>query len=151
MNRQASDAVIESAQPADVSAIGALLQAAGLPREDFTGHLAHFLVARHGGSVVGAVGFEPHGRAALLRSLVVSPEWRGGGLGDRLVRHLAAAAVRSGVDDFYLLTTTAETFFQARGFSLVARAQVPAAIAATPEFRSLCPASAVCLVRPVRG
>jgi len=138
---------LAAAGPDDVPAIAALLRAAALPHEDFAAHLAHFLVARRGGRVVGAVGFERHGRSALLRSLVVAPARRGAGLGGRLVRRLATAARRGGIRRFYLLTTTAERFFSKRGFRRIARARVPAAIAATREFHSLCPASAVCMTR----
>lgn len=138
---------ITPARPTDEPAVRVLLQAADLPHEDFAAHLAHFLVARQGGAVVGAVGFELHGRDALLRSLVVAPASRGTGLGDRLVRELTAAARRAGVARFYLLTTTAEQFFARRGFKKIDRQLVPAAVATTPEFQSLCPASAVCLSR----
>lgn len=152
MDKLNSGPVIEPARPADVTAMAALLKAAGLPSKDFVAHLAHFLVAREGGEVVGVVGCERHGPDALLRSLVVAPARRGGGLGDKLVRQLTVAAIRSGVEDFYLLTTTAEDFFRARGFVAVPRDRVPAGLAATKEFRgSLCPASAVCLTRPARG
>jgi N-acetylglutamate synthase-like GNAT family acetyltransferase len=142
-------AVIAPAVPADAAAIGALLRAAGLPAEDFADHLAHFLVARRGDAVVGAVGCELHGADALLRSLVVAPAERGAGLGGRLVDRLAAAVRRRGARQFYLLTTTAEAFFGRRGFRRIDRAQVPPALGATREFQSLCPASAVCLARPV--
>jgi amino-acid N-acetyltransferase len=138
---------IDAARPTDEATIRALLEQAGLPHEDFAGHLADFLVARRGDEVVGAVGFELHGPEALLRSLVVAPAARGTGLGDRLVREITAAARRRGVARFHLLTTTAEGFFTRRGFGRIARNSVPAEIAATPEFQSLCPASAVCLTR----
>ncbi len=151
MSPAAPEILIASAAPEDVPAIGALLRAADLPAEDFADHLANFLVARSGGAVVGAVGFERHGGAALLRSLVVAPARRGAGLGDALVRRLAAQARRDGVERFYLLTTTAEAFFARRGFAKIPRAEVPAGIAGTAEFRSLCPASAVCLARAVDG
>jgi amino-acid N-acetyltransferase len=139
--------LIETARPADETAIRALLRQAGLPHEDFTAHLADFLVARQDGTVVGVVGYEKHGTDALLRSLVVAPAARGAGLGDRLVLELTAAARRQGVARFHLLTTTAADFFVRRGFGRIARNSVPAAIAATPEFQGLCPASAVCLTR----
>jgi amino-acid N-acetyltransferase len=135
--------------PADAAAIAALLRGAELPHEDFAGHLAQFLVARRGGAVVGAVGLERHGRNALLRSLVVAPAQRGAGVGGRLVNRLEGRARHLGVRRFYLLTTTAEAFFARRGFRRIARAAVPAAIAATREFRSLCPVSAVCMARAV--
>jgi len=149
VSRAAPSFSIAAAAPDDAAAIGALLRAADLPAEDFADHLAHFLVARAGGAVVGAVGFERHGRAALLRSLVVAPARRGAGLGDALVRRLAARARRDRVDRFYLLTTTAEAFFARRGFAKIARGEVPAAIAGTREFQSLCPVSAVCMTRTV--
>ncbi|MBI2516605.1 MAG: GNAT family N-acetyltransferase [Opitutae bacterium] len=140
---------ITPARPADEPAIRALLQAADLPHEDFAAHLAYFLVARQDGTVVGAVGFELHDRDALLRSLVVAPVRRGAGLGDRLVHELITAARRACVARLYLLTTTAENFFARRGFKRIAREHVPAAVAVTPEFLSLCPASAVCLTKDV--
>ena len=145
----AAPVAISAAAPNDAAAIAILLRDAALPHEDFAGHLAHFLVARRAGAVVGAVGFERHGRSALLRSLVVAPALRGHGLGDRLVHRLAAVARRKKVERFYLLTTTAEAFFARRGFQKIARQAVPAAIAATREFNSLCPVSAVCMTRAV--
>jgi amino-acid N-acetyltransferase len=140
-------AAISAATPGDAPAIAALLSEADLPHEDFAEHLAHFLVARCGGEVVGAVGFELHGRDALLRSLVVAPARRGAGLGGELVGRLAAEAQRGGVKRFFLLTTTAEAFFARRGFQKVDRQAVPAAIAGTKEFNSLCPNTAVCMTR----
>ncbi len=142
---------ISAAAPKDIPAITALLREAGLLHEGFASHLAHFLVARRGSEVVGAIGFELHGADALLRSLVVAAGLRGGGLGDRLVKRLVVPARRAGVRRFYLLTTTAEAFFSKRGFHQVARPAVPTAIAGTEEFNSLCPASAVCLMRSLEA
>jgi amino-acid N-acetyltransferase len=47
----------------------------------------------------------------------------------------------------YLLTTTAEGFFARRSYEKVDRDAVPGVIKETAEFQSLCPASAVCMVR----
>ena len=147
----ATDVVtIEPALPADEAGIRQLLQQADLPHEDFAAHLAHFLVARQGGAIVGAIGFELHGRNALLRSLVVAPDWRGDGLGGALLRRVEGEAQRQGVHHFYLLTTAAEKFFARRWFQKIPRNSVPPAVAETPEFQRLCPASAVCMTRPVR-
>jgi len=141
---------IETATPADVPAIAALLREAGLPHEDFAPHVARFLAARDGARVVGAVGAEVYGEAALLRSLVVAPEFRRGGLGGRLVDALERAAAARGVTRWWLLTTTAVTFFAQRGFRVAVRDDAPAAIRATAEFRGLCPSVAVCLSRERR-
>lgn len=132
----------------DEGAIVALLQAARLPTEDVGGDLLDgFLVARRGADLVGVVGVEVHGEDGLLRSLVVAPTERGSGLGTRLVHEIEELARAWGVTRNYLLTTTAEDFFDRRGYEKLAREDVPAAIAATAEFAALCPADAVCMTR----
>lgn len=132
----------------DFRTVMALLDEAGLPHADLTPtHLAHFRVLRDGDDLVGVVGLEVYGEAALLRSLAVAPGRRGEGLGGRLVDAAEAHARTLGVDTLYLLTTTAADFFAARGFAVTDRAAVPEAIAGTHEFAALCPASAVCMAR----
>lgn len=142
--------VLERATAGDEPLIAALLQQAGLPHEDFAPHLGHFIVARRSGVLVGAVGAEVCGPDALLRSLVVAPGQRGAGLGDALLRRLEAEAAAWGVTRWWLLTTTAEAFFRKRGFRTTARSEAPERIAATEEFRGLCPSVAVCLSRERR-
>jgi amino-acid N-acetyltransferase len=44
-----------------------------------------------------------------------------------------------------LLTETAEKFFRAIGYEVIDRRHVPEEIKQSAEFRSLCPASAVCM------
>jgi amino-acid N-acetyltransferase len=139
--------VLERATAADVPAIAALLGAAELPHEDVDPAARHFLVAREDGVVVGAVGAEVHGSDALLRSLVVAPEHRGGGLGAALLRRLNAEAGAWGVRRWWLLTTSARAYFEARGFRVTPRADAPAAIQATRQFRGGCCATALCLSR----
>jgi N-acetylglutamate synthase-like GNAT family acetyltransferase len=142
---------IGPAAAGDVPAIAALLREAGLPHEDFAGQVAQFLVARTAdGAVIGAIGAEVAGEDALLRSLVVAPAWRGHGLGGRLVDALECAAAGWGVRRWWLLTTTAEAFFVRRRFRVAPRAEAPAEIAATAEFRGLCPSIATCLSRERR-
>jgi amino-acid N-acetyltransferase len=133
-------------EPEHDAAIRALLEEAELPSADLSPDLlARFLVARDlDGVVIGTVGLEVFGSAGLLRSLVVRSTRRGGGLGGLLVDHLERAARGAGVADLYLLTTTAAPFFAARGYRTLDRGRVPPAVAASGEFRLLCPASAVC-------
>ena len=144
--------VIMPAAASDARAIAALLREAGLPHEDFASHLVHFLVARdEGGAVVGAIGAEVYGREALLRSFVVAPARRGGGVGEKLFAAMERAAATWGVERWWLLTTTAEPYFVAREFRPLPRTAAPAAIAATEEFRGLCPSVATCLSRERQG
>lgn len=147
---------IAPATPADVPAIAALLREAGLPHDDFAPHIANFLVARGstgsppGAAVVGAVGAEVGGAEALLRSLVVAPNQRGAGLGGRLIDELERAAGAWGVRRWWLLTTTAEEFFAARGFRVTARGEAPGAMQRTGQFSGGCGRSAVCMTREGR-
>jgi amino-acid N-acetyltransferase len=110
--------------------------------------LAHFLVARDAaGALVGACGLEPHGRIALLRSLVVAPAWRGRGLAKRLVETIEQRAQGFALDELYLLTTTAADFFAHIGYRVIRRDAVPPVLRSTAQFSQLCPASAACLAK----
>jgi amino-acid N-acetyltransferase len=138
--------VIGAARPADGTAVADQLRAAGLPVDDLsTAAGLALLTARCGGQLAGVVGVQALGAAGLLRSLAVAPEFRGRGLGGQLVAEAEALARARGVKDLYLLTTTAETYFARRGYTPAERGAAPAALQATGEFQSLCPASAVCL------
>ena len=135
---------IELASDADGPAITALLREAGLPTEDLHARSwLHFGVARVADRVVGAIGLEPHGNLALLRSLVVDPSLRGGGIGRKLVAEARHLGRQLGLKTLWLLTTTAETFFARAGFVPVDRDLAPEAIRNSAQFCALCPESAV--------
>lgn len=130
----------------DFPAIMALLKAAVLPTDDLNEAMSgRFVVATAGDRLVGVCGLEVFGEAGLPRSLAVELEWRGNGLGERLVAENERRARDTGVRALYLLTTTAQAYLQRLGYEDVARDTVPAAIAAHPQFRGLCPASAKCM------
>ena len=138
---------IRPATPGDRAAVKALLEAAGLPTADLDERLIRrFLVGEREGRVVGAVACEPAGaNSGLLRSLVVAPDWQGRGVGERLVAEIEAVARSQGVRVLYLLTETAEGFFDRMGYVATDRRQAPAEVRATSEFAGLCPASAACM------
>ena len=130
----------------DLTGIVALLAAADLCHDDLAPeHMAHFLTIREGGELIGTVGLEVFGSDALLRSLIVASSHRGEGLGIQLVEGIEAHAHDIGVTSLYLLTTTADRFFDRHGYEQIERASVPEAIGATTEFVSFCPDSAVCM------
>jgi amino-acid N-acetyltransferase len=137
--------VFRRATPGDESALKALLAEAGLPSQDVGHAEQEFIVALDDGVLIGSVGLERYGGAALLRSLAVKGGLRGRRLGSELYDRIVEHARRGGVTVTYLLTTTAEQFFRARGFERIDRAAVPDALRATAEFKSLCPATAVCM------
>ena len=134
---------VRPARPTDLASVQALLTAATLPLDGVPPDLAHFLVAVQDGRVVGAIGLEPYGEAALLRSAVVDPSLRGTGVGERLVHALLEVARTQGTRELVLLTTTAEAWFPRFGFSRIAREAAPASLHASEEFKGACPASAV--------
>lgn len=139
---------VEAATAADLTVVRALLAAAQLPVDDLDAPAdLGFWVVREAGSVVGAIGLERFGDVGLLRSLVIAPARRDGGLGTALVRALERDARSAGVRVLVLLTQTAETFFRRHGYDAVDRAYAPDEVKASAEFRSLCPASAVCMVK----
>jgi amino-acid N-acetyltransferase len=142
----AASATVEPAAAADAAAIVDLLQRAGLPSADLNpAALRDFWVVRDGDHVVGTVGLEVHGGDGLLRSLAVAPVARGRGLGRALVTAVEQQARAQGLHSLTLLTQTAAPFFAALGYGAVARNTVDAALQVSPQFTSLCPASASCL------
>ena len=142
--------LIRSATADDLEAIRALLEQDALPASDLGSSRPQFLVACAGAERVGAGALEPHGAAALLRSVVVAPPWRGRGLGHQLVKALERQARAAGIGELVLLTQTAEAFFAQLGYGVIDRAQAPAAVQESSEFRTLCPASAVCMSKTLR-
>ena len=139
---------IRSGQGADLPAVLALLQGAGLPTADLTSAQAlHLWVLEAEESLFGVIGMERFGACALLRSLAVAPSYRQRGLGHQLVARLERDAQADGVEQLVLLTETAEKFFRAIGYEVIDRRHVPEEIKQSAEFRSLCPASAVCMTK----
>lgn len=137
---------IRIARDNDWGAIRALLLACELPLDGAREHLANFVVADEG-EIIGSAGAEIYGDAALLRSLAVAAPRRGQGLGEKLFDAMLRTLRRHAVRDIVLLTTTAERFFQRRGFRAVERSAVPAAVRLSAEFTSACPDTAVAMMR----
>lgn len=135
------------AAPADLAGIQALLAQCGLPLEGLESAIEHCLVARSGAELVGVVALEVCSRFGLLRSLAVSPDHRRRKVGEGLCARMITHAQLQRLERLYVLTTAAEPFFLARGFSRVARESVPAEIQAAAQFRRICPRSALCMMR----
>lgn len=130
----------------ETAAVRTLLADSGLPTEDLASAAIEFRVAvdEHQ-AMLGVVGIEVFDDAGLLRSLAVEPRARQRGIGDALASSLEADARARGLRQLVLLTQTAEAFFARRGYTVIDRAAAPAGVQASAEFRSLCPASAVCM------
>jgi amino-acid N-acetyltransferase len=132
----------------DRGAVLGLLEQASLPTADLDEPAAvQFWIAMAVDRLVGAIGLERHGTDGLLRSLVVAPDHRSRGVGHALVAALERDARLAGIGQLVLLTQTAKPYFERLGFEVVARDTVPGPVQASAEFRSLCPASAVCMTK----
>jgi amino-acid N-acetyltransferase len=140
---------IRNATSADLSAVEMLLSVSDLPLDGVRDSFSHFVVAENEDTITGAIGFEQFGSVALLRSAVVAPEHRGGGIGQRLVEQLLTRAEEAGVENIYLLTTTAERYFPRFGFMPTTRSAVPDAVKASAEFHGACPDTAIVMTRRV--
>ena len=79
----------------------------------------------------------------LLRSVAVVPNYRGHYIGQTLVDGLLQAAEHNGLTALYLLTTTADEYFERIGFERIARDNVPDEVKQTGQFSTICPDSAV--------
>ena len=145
--------LIEPQRARDRTRLIELLQQANLADDDWRGGQAaiDFLVMREGGQVVGAVGLQNAAGAGLLRSLAVLPSLHRQGRGAALVAAVEQLAVRRGIDDMYLLTTTVPGFFALLDYLRVERASAPPAVQQTVQFSTLCPASAVCMHKRLHG
>jgi amino-acid N-acetyltransferase len=132
--------------PAHLREVRAQLESAGLPHDDIDAPGRRFYRLEVGGAPVGWAGLEACGADALLRSIVIADHLRGQSQGRLLVSSIAAEARQLGVERLWLLTTTAAAFFAKLGFDTVRREAAPAAIQASREFASICPASATCMM-----
>ena len=142
---EAREVTLRRATRRDLPAIERLLVSSGVPTAGVADALRGFVVAvsEHDQRIVGVVGLEHCcDEYALLRSAAVEPEWRGAGLGRRLVTLVIADAESRGIKALYLLTTTAERYFPTFGFVTTQRDAVPDEIKQSVEFREACPASA---------
>lgn len=127
------------------------LRAAGLPTDDLCEPGRTFFAYRTpAGDLIGYGGYEALGENALLRSIVVLPEWRAKALGRNLVALLQRRAFDEGARRAWVLTSSAAPFFEKVGFKPVSRGDAPATVVATRQASSLCPADAALLARTIR-
>jgi amino-acid N-acetyltransferase len=137
---------IRAARESDLLSIKALLESSSLPTAGIENHLATFFVAELDTSVIGAMGIEQYNGTSLLRSAVVAPEHRGLGVGAALYETVLSRARTLGVPRLLLFTTTAESYFRARGFRRVDVSTIAGPVTSSVEFRGACPATATCMV-----
>lgn len=118
-----------------------LLKKNQLPTEDISDRTKLFVLEDEQ-EIVGTIAIEYSHSEGLLRSLSVDQNKRNKGYGKTLVDFIERFALKEGISDVYLLTTTAEPFFNRNGYVSIDRNTVPEFIRQTSEFSSVCPSSA---------
>jgi amino-acid N-acetyltransferase len=147
-----SPPVVHEASAVEARGLRSLAAGAGLPLTGLDDAWKTW-VATSSGDVLGGVALEryetPTRPVFLLRSLVVDDVRRGEGVGASLVREaLRAADLDAGAPaSVALLTETADGYFPRLGFHAVSRADMPAALAASPELTGACPDTARAFLR----
>jgi N-acetylglutamate synthase-like GNAT family acetyltransferase len=131
----------------DAASIRALLESAGLPTEDLLTSTPLFVVACDNDRIIATGALQRFGRSALLRSVVVAADLRRSGLGRTIVQDLERLAQSTRTEQLFLLTQTAQHFFELHGYRVIDRQSVPHDVQASAEFSSLCPASATCMAK----
>ncbi|PVV24359.1 MAG: hypothetical protein B6D74_05690 [gamma proteobacterium symbiont of Ctena orbiculata] len=128
----------------ELSEIKALLESCELSTEDIDLKKSlYFYGKRIDSTIVAVVGLEILGSSALIRSVAVSAEHRGTGIGKRLVSYAESTAASKGVEKLYMLTTDAHDYFYKLGYRPVSRAVVPEEIETTQQFSTICPSNAL--------
>lgn len=140
--------VAEPAVQEDLASVRAILITAELPVEGVEDQFPKaFAVVRDGPIVVAVAAVERYGDFGLLRSVAVRKQDRGRQLGSLLVRERLRIAELERATAVYLLTTASPEFFGRFGFVTTSRAEVPRDLALSLEFASICPSTAICLVK----
>lgn len=141
---------LRSAVASDLAAIEALLEANNLPTDGVAAHLTDFVVGVGPRGTAACGGVEYYADFALMRSIAVARGARGAGLGKAIVAYLLAECRTRAIQSVALLTTTAEHYFVDQGFVPVARDEVPRPLLASGQFRGLCPASAITMLKVLK-
>ena len=126
-----------------------LLQAEKLPVDDLPVALNNFFVASVNQVIVGAAGIELYERYGLLRSLVVNGNYRNLSIAAKLVEEVERKSVELQLVGIYLLTETAQGYFERKGYAVINRGGVPLAVQQSSEFSHVCPVSAVVMRKEI--
>jgi len=132
---------IRPAQLRDQEIIHALLSTFKLPLDGLEETELWVLQSRDG-EVIGAAGLEVHENQGLLRSVAIKNSRHNQGYGTAITNYVVAEAKKRKVQDLFLLTKTAPSFFERVGFKEVNREKATGGIAESVEFKSTCPKTA---------
>lgn len=131
----------------DVDSILILLKTNQLPISDLGQGHRMFFVAYASSKVIACVAIEDYKTDGILRSLAVDTDFQKQGIGQKLLTEAETWALNNGLKCLYLLTNTASDFFLKQNWQPIERANVPNEIAQSTEFVSICPSTAICMIK----
>lgn len=118
--------ILESLREARIDDVGGILalieplEAEGVlvrrQRERLEMEIGRFFVLEHDRMVIGCAALYPYERAGEIACLVVHPEFRNTGVGDRLLSRIEERARNLGLDQVFVLTTRTAHWFIEHGF-----------------------------------
>jgi amino-acid N-acetyltransferase len=119
-----------------------LLEKNKLPTSDIGENVALYTVYDHQ-NLIGTIGLEAFKTEGLLRSVCLDFEVQNKGFGTQILSLFEAQIREKGIKNLYLLTTTAQRFFEKNNYKVISRNDVSESIRETAEFKGVCPASAI--------
>lgn len=137
-------------KPGDFESTFNLLREAKLDSSDLKRANVRLFIMIEDNELAGVGGLEIINKVALLRSVAVSPNFQGKGVGTQLVNAIEETARKSGLTALYLLTNTAAGFFKANGYQVIHRDDFAESLKKTAQFSGLCPVSAVCMKKEMQ-
>ena len=106
------DLIIKPAKRADLNEIVNLLSDNNLPTIDISENTVQLFNGLFDNKIIGIIGLEKYNNVGLLRSLAVKDTFKNQKIGERLVKHLLNFSSAEKIEELYLLTTTAEKYFE---------------------------------------
>lgn len=126
-----------------------LLENNHLPTSDIGKNVELYTVYDHQ-NLIGTIGLEafntclPDRQAeGLLRSFSLDSAVQNKGFGSKILTIFEEKISENGIKNLYLLTTTAQGFFEKNNYQTILRDDVSEVIRQTTEFKGTCPSSAI--------
>jgi amino-acid N-acetyltransferase len=136
----------------DILEVELLLNGCSLPTADLKiNHTVQFFGVYQNKNLIACIGVEIYGDAALLRSLAVDSKSRKKGIARQLSEYVENYCNQNSVREVFLLTETAEKYFENHGYKIQNRDDAPLHIKSTTQFSDLCPSSSIFMKKTLNG
>lgn len=122
---------------ADLPVLESLLASQHLPAHGLQDCMETCWVLEDEGRVIACAGFEQYGDAALLRSVIVEPEYRNRRHGEHVVRNAIDEAKGRGIKALFLFSMEAAGYFARFGFQTCSLEDFPEAVRVSYQYRGV--------------